>query len=237
MTTQLDNGPIDVMTRRWGRSIPPLAPDRRRLAALEVVLAVSAVLLDLLVPALVLVLLAAASLAGLRETPASLGFRRPTRRHLLLGTALVASVWSIAQLSLTMPLTSRISGERQDFGVFADVEGDLGLLVLLVLLSWTLGALAEETAFRGFLLTRMGQALGAGPTAVVTAALASSLLFGLVHSEQGAVGVVAITLDGLVFCALRLHYGTLWAPVLAHGLNNTLGLIAFYLVGPIHGLW
>lgn len=36
---------------------------------------------------------------------------------------------------------------------------------------------------------------------------------------------------------LRLRYGTLWAPVLAHGFNNTLGFVTFFLVGPVHGLW
>jgi hypothetical protein len=25
--------------------------------------------------------------------------------------------------------------------------------------------------------------------------------------------------------------------VLAHGFNNTIGFVAFFLVGPIHGLW
>ena len=52
----------------------------------------------------------------------------------------------------------------------------------------------------------------------------TSVLFGLLHSEQGVVGVVAVALDGVVFCALRVYFGTVWAPVLAHGFNNTLGL-------------
>jgi membrane protease YdiL (CAAX protease family) len=63
------------------------------------------------------------------------------------------------------------------------------------------------------------------------------VLFGIAHSEQGIVGVVTITLDGLVFCGLRLHFRTLWAPVLAHGFNNTIGFVAFYFVGPVYGLW
>ena len=32
-----------------------------------------------------------------------------------------------------------------------------------------------------------------------------------------------------------LHFRTLWAPILAHGLNNTIGLTAVYLVRPIYG--
>jgi membrane protease YdiL (CAAX protease family) len=41
----------------------------------------------------------------------------------------------------------------------------------------------------------------------------------------------------LALAWLRLHYRTLWAPVLAHGFNNTIGLVTFFLVGPVHGLW
>ena len=51
------------------------------------------------------------------------------------------------------------------------------------------------------------------------------------------VGVILTFFDGLFLATLRWRYGTLWAAVLAHGWNNTIGLTAFYLVGPIHGWW
>ena len=45
------------------------------------------------------------------------------------------------------------------------------------------------------------------------------------------------TIDACFFTWLRLRYRTLWASVLAHGFNNTIGMTAFFLVGPISGLW
>jgi membrane protease YdiL (CAAX protease family) len=36
---------------------------------------------------------------------------------------------------------------------------------------------------------------------------------------------------------LRMRYRTLWAPVLAHGFNNSIGLTAYFLAGPMYGLW
>jgi membrane protease YdiL (CAAX protease family) len=214
-----------------------LPPRTVLLAAAEVTLAVAVVLLDLGLPSLVLVVLAGASLAVRRQGPSSLGLRRARRPHVVVITATFAVLWSLFQLAVTMPVTSHLSGEEQDVGVFADVEGDLALLVLLVVLSWTLGAVVEEVAFRGFLLTRMREVLGPGPVAVAAAVAGSSLLFGVLHSEQGMVGVVAVALDGVAFCALRLYFGTVWAPVLAHGFNNTLGLVTFFLVGPVYGFW
>ena len=62
-------------------------------------------------------------------------------------------------------------------------------------------------------------------------------LFGLAHTEQGAVGVLLTTCDAVFFCVLRYRYRTLWASVLAHGFNNTIGLTAFFLFGPFTGLW
>jgi membrane protease YdiL (CAAX protease family) len=104
-------------------------------------------------------------------------------------------------------------------------------------LSWTLAALGEELAYRGYLQTRIVDVFGPGTTGVVIAVLLSSLLFGVAHTEQGAVGVVATALDAVVFSVLRYRYKTLWAAVLAHGFNNTIGFLAFFLVGPLHGLW
>jgi membrane protease YdiL (CAAX protease family) len=220
----------------------PRSRTRRRawwtwLAAAELVVAAAAIVLDLAIPSLVLLVLAGISLAVRREGLSSLGLCRPGRHHLVAGTAGFAVVWSVFQLGVTMPVANHLSGERQDMGVFADVEGDVGLLLLLVVLSWTLGAFVEELAFRGFLLTRLREVLGEGRVALAVAVLVSSLLFGILHSEQGLVGVVVVALDGIVFCALRLHYGTVWASVLAHGFNNTLGLVTFFLVGPVYGLW
>ena len=223
-----------VHPRGSGRSHPTIWT---LVGAAEVVLATAVVLLDVAIPALVILLLAGLSLAVRRAGPSSLGFQRPVRRGLLSGTAAFAVLWSLFQLSVTIPITAHVSGERQDVGVFADVEGNVGLLLLLLGLSWTLGAFVEETAFRGYLFTRLRDVLGGETSSVVLAVALSSLLFGVLHGEQGVVGVVAVALDGVAFAVLRLHYGTLWAPVLAHGFNNTLGLVTFFVVGPVYGFW
>ena len=103
--------------------------------------------------------------------------------------------------------------------------------------TWTLAAVGEELAFRGFLLTRARETLPDGTVGLAVAVALSSVLFGLLHTEQGAVGVLLTTCDAVFFCALRYRYRTLWASVLAHGFNNTIGLTAFFLFGPFTGLW
>jgi membrane protease YdiL (CAAX protease family) len=218
-------------------------PGRRRsrlwrtVAGVEVVAATAAVVDDLLIPSVVLALMAVLSLVARRERPGSLGLRRAPAVPLALRMLVFAVVWTFVQLALTMPLANHVSGTHQDLSGFADVQGNLGLLLVFVALSWTLAAFVEELAFRGYLQTRVRDVLGHGAVGTVVAVLASSLLFGLVHSEQGAIGVVVVTLDAVAFSVVRYRCHTLWASVLAHGFNNTIGFVAFFLVGPVYGLW
>jgi membrane protease YdiL (CAAX protease family) len=71
---------------------------------------------------------------------------------------------------------------------------------------------------------------------LVIAVAVSSVLFGLLHTEHGLVGVTVSGLAGVVFSVLRYWCRTLWAPVLAHGFDDTIGFIGFFLFGPMYGL-
>ena len=219
-------------------------PDRGRdrrwtvVATVEVALAAAVVLLDLLLPTLVLLALAALSLLVRRDGPASLGIRRAGEGWPLVGKMLIfALVWTGLHLALLIPVANRVTGERQDMSDFEALEGNLGMLVALLVLSWTLAAVGEEVAFRGYLQTRLTELFGARGAGLVVSIALSSLLFGLLHTEQGVVGVALTTVDAAAFCVLRYRFGTVWAPVLAHGFNNTIGFVAFYAVGPVYGLW
>lgn len=207
-------------------------------ATVEVALAAAVVLLDLLLPSLVLVLMAAVSLAARRRGPASLGFRRPERPgRLALGMLAVAVGLTTVHVALLDPVLNHATGERQDTSDFASLEGDVGRLVLLLALSWTLAAVVEEAAFRGYVMTRAYDALGTRRLGAVLPLLASAVLFGLIHTEQGLVGIALATVDGVVFGVLRLRFHTVWAPVLVHGFSNTIGFVVFFAVGPVDPLW
>jgi membrane protease YdiL (CAAX protease family) len=196
------------------------------------------VLADWLVPAVVLVGMAGVSLLLRRQGPRALGFHRPAHPVRLVAQMVVFAVaWTLFDVAVLIPVTNHLSGTKQDVSAFADLEGNVGLLAVYLAASWVLAALCEETAFRGYLLTRLTDVLGPGRLQVVLAVLASSVLFGLLHTEQGPVGVVAATLAGAVFSVLRFRCGTLWAPVLAHGFDDTLGFTWFFFFGPFYGLW
>ncbi len=206
------------------------------LTAVEIVAASCAIIADLAIPTLVLLAMAGVSMVVRGDRPASFGFRGASGR--LAGKMLAfAAAWSVFQLAVTMPIANHLSGTRTDLSAFDDLQGNLAMLLGLLVLSWTLAAVGEELAYRGYLQTRMATLFGAGSLGVVLAVVLSSILFGIAHSEQGIVGVVVIALDGVAFSVVRYRHGTLWASVLAHGFNNTIGFIAFFFVGPIYSLW
>ncbi|HEY3411242.1 MAG TPA: type II CAAX endopeptidase family protein [Propionicimonas sp.] len=214
----------------------------RIVAAAEVVLAVVTVAFDLWVPTLVLLGLAAVSLLVRRQWPSRFGLVKPDAgRWWPLEILGFAVAWTLVTIGLTIPVLEHLTGQRQDVSQFTVVHGNLGVLAILLAYSWTLAAVGEEVAYRGFLFTRLRQAIGGGRsgTAVptVVAAIAAALLFGWAHNEQGVIGVATTCIDALFFTWLRLRYRSLWAAVLAHGFNNTIGLVAYFFVGPIYGLW
>ena len=50
-------------------------------------------------------------------------------------------------------------------------------------------------------------------------------------------GMVLVFVDAVFFGVLRYAYRSLWASVVAHGLSNTVGMVAFFVFGPFSALW
>ena len=208
------------------------------LAVIEVLLAATAVILDLLIPTIVILVLATISLAIRRTGPASLGFHRvPRPGQMIISVFMLAIAWTVIQFSLTLPILNHLTGQRQNLNQFAGLQGNLGMLLIFLALTWTLAAVGEETVYRGYIPTRIGEVFGQQRAGIVLGVAVSSALFALAHTEQGMIGVIVTFLDALFFSALRSRFRTLWAAVLAHGFNNTIGLVTFFFVGPIYGLW
>lgn len=210
----------------------------RVVAAVEVVVAAVVILLDLGIPTLVLLAMAVISLIVRRHGPSTLGLRKPAQPGRMAAEVLGLSLlWSVLVLALFIPVMEHLTGQRQDVSQFARLEGNVPLLLFMLLLTWTLAAFGEEFAFRGYVQTRAREVLPDGVAGAVVAVLLSSVLFGFLHTEQGVIGVVITTLDAIFWSTLRYRYRTLWAAILAHGFNNTIGMVAYFIAGPFYGLW
>ena len=149
-------------------------------------------------------------------------------RALGLGLAGIA----VLQLSgwLLAPVWEFLFGAGRDLDRFSDVEGSLAAMMQLLVLSWLFAAFGEEIAFRIILMRSVASLLGDTRRAFGIALIVQAIVFGLIHAYQGPAGVAGSTVSGLVFGALVLAgRGSIWPAVLAHGGNNTIGIVRLYL--------
>lgn len=139
-----------------------------------------------------LLVLAWARLARLPYS--ALGFVRPRSwwRSVGYGVALGVGL-KLVMKALVLPLLGASAvNERFHF-----VQGHP--LVALGLAAYAfVAAFNEETFFRGFLFERIGTWLGRNRVGAVAAVVLSSALFGLLHFEQGRLGITNATIVGVV---------------------------------------
>ena len=209
------------------------------ITVLEILASAVVIILDIFIPTIVILGLVIISLLIRREYLDSLGFKKSKNALQMIGVVLLSvMLWQLIQIGITMPILNHLTGTTQDLSAFANLKGNLSQLSLYLLLSWTLAAFGEEIVYRGYLQKRLGTLFGANAFGLALTIGISSLLFGVAHTEQGIIGVVVTTLDALFFSWLKMKYeNNLWAAILAHGFSNSVGLITFYFVGPIYGLW
>lgn len=93
-----------------------------------------------------------------------------------------------------------------------------------ILLAVTAG-ICEEILFRGFLINYLNMY-----TNIYSAALVSSIVFGIAHAYQGPRGMLQGMIAGIVFAGLYLFSGSLLAPIVLHAIVDIHGGWAGYYV-------
>jgi membrane protease YdiL (CAAX protease family) len=208
--------------------------------------AAAAVAVDLTLPALplfktnylmfvlVLLLLLWVKLRG--ETWASFGLIRPKSWPRTVGLGVLLFVAVVIYSALAQPAITQAVAEftgasphlARDY--FAQVQGNLPLLLLLLAATWAFAAFGEEVFYRGYLMTRFAQFMGEGRIAWLVALVAQAILFGTAHAYQGPVGMVGTGMLGLISGAATLLWKrNLWPAMIAHGLADTMGFTLIYL--------
>jgi membrane protease YdiL (CAAX protease family) len=133
------------------------------------------------------------------------------------------------ELFITQPLLASAFHQPPDLSAVAELRGNPGMLAVAVLLSWTLAAFGEELVWRGYLLNRFAEAFGSARWSWASAIVVTSVAFGLAHYDQGRTGIVENMIDGALLCAVYLASGrNLWAPILAHGVTDTIDSILLF---------
>lgn len=159
------------------------------------------------------------------------GLRLPAhwRKLTALGIAAGVVMWSF-EFFVEMPLLHKLLGYWPDLTTFNDLVGSVPLLAVYLVLNWVLAAFGEEMMWRGYALPRIAQFCGTGLRAWVIALIVVNAAFGLAHLYQGPSGMIQATAAGVLLGVLYLATGrNLVAPVLAHGVSNSIDFVVMYL--------
>jgi uncharacterized protein len=157
--------------------------------------------------------------------PPGLGFALPLRSWFLVLAIAVGLAAPVLGGWLTVLLAHghKVTQDIQQLGTHTP----LGLRVALVLVVATLGPLVEELLFRGVLLSALLQRWHAGWSVTI-----SALVFALVHLpglQFQWYALPDLTLLALALAWLRLHSGSIWPAVVAHGVNNLLAVVVWFV--------
>ncbi|MDM5176505.1 CPBP family intramembrane metalloprotease [Massilia sp. DJPM01] len=87
-------------------------------------------------------------------------------------------------------------------------------LVLQAITIVVLGPIIEEIVFRGFILRRLCEKYRLSVAIIV-----SSLIFGIVHFDQGFLGSFV---NGILYAIIAIRFASLYAPIFVHGGYNAI---------------
>ncbi len=150
-------------------------------------------------------------------------------RPVHFGLAVLGVLFIQLYAAFAEPLLAELLESERNLSRFDGVIGSLPQLIMLLVFSWLFAAVGEEIAFRVLLLRLLRSVFGTVTAATVMAVAVQALVFGLVHLYQGPVGVAGACVSGLVFGSIVvIARGSIWPAVLAHGLNNSIGLTLLY---------
>lgn len=122
--------------------------------------------------------------------------------------------------------------EPADMSNYQYLQNNFFIFTLTLLGVYIVSSFGEEVIYRAFLINRFMELGLDTKKGRILAAVLSAAIFGLVHFQWGATGVVATGFMGLVMGLFYLKFkDNLWILVLAHAYLDTMLLVPLFLGG------
>jgi membrane protease YdiL (CAAX protease family) len=157
------------------------------------------------------------------ETLRWLGWQwRRLRTEVILGLALVPLLFALNFLVsiIFQAFFQRYFLERNPLTDLIRGPGDLALFIVVALIA---GGIKEEVQ-RAFIVRRFQVYLGGASLGLII----WSVAFGIGHYVQGTQGMIAAGIFGLIFGIAYVARGSLIAPMIAHGVYDTVTLLGYW---------
>ncbi|WP_346239001.1 CPBP family intramembrane glutamic endopeptidase [Niabella insulamsoli] len=115
-----------------------------------------------------------------------------------------------------------------DYTEYDFIKGNILNLLMIITAAWLIGGFYEEVVFRGYIQNILRKRFFKGAP-VLWSVIATSILFGLYHSQQDVFGIAAAALGGLFWGILYTKFdNNLWIPIISHAIFDTITLLLIY---------
>jgi len=151
-------------------------------------------------------------------TVTGLGLRHGGSRGRDIGAGVAAGLGAVVASGLVIQITQQLTGTTEIANPL-EAAGEAWVLPN-ALLALALAPVCEEIAFRGFLFGGLRRRMR-----FVWAALASGILFGLIHGDP--VRMPGLTLAGFILAAVYERRKTLRASMSAHATINVIAVLGY----------
>lgn len=150
---------------------------------------------------------------------------------MLVAVGFVIAVGTVLMLAKVFEISALAQVSDGVEARFGEVRDNLPKFLMWLGIIWVSAAIGEEMFFRGYLVTRLQEALPSSLLATTIAVLIPALIFGYGHYHyQGLRGFVMTGLIGLSFgISFLLLKKNLWPIILVHGVVDSLAFTALYL--------
>jgi CAAX protease family protein len=160
----------------------------------------------------------------------AMGFKRPPSWVRVILIALAAAALRIILGNLVIePLAGHFWPPIVAPAGAEAITGNIKAALVALLVVWTFAAFGEEIGYRGYLLTRAADVGGRTTAAYWIGIVLVAVLFGYGHYYKGPAGILDSGVAGLVLGAAYMLSGrNLWTCILAHGLIDTVAVVALF---------
>lgn len=163
---------------------------------------------------------------GSRTPLKSVGLVRPKS---WIGGLVIGVVIGLSEKLLMKALVLPLLGAPAVNSAYHFLAGNPKRAVIFGLLSIFEAGICEEIIFRGFLFERFGRLLGDSSAARLAIVLISSVMFGMVHFNQGLAGIENATIGGVFAGVLYLlNQRRLYLVMVAHAAFDLGSLVLIY---------
>ncbi len=162
---------------------------------------------------------------------ADLGFRRPKRWWTVpFWVAGILAAFVMAQAAAPLVVGAFHELPQPDLSRYDFIRGNLASAIMMILVLPLTAAIPEEVLYRGFLINRLACLFDKGALGLTLAVLMQAIVFGAVHFEWGAGGMLVASIMGAVWgMAFVLCGRNLWIVILAHSTAHIALVMQLYL--------